>query len=172
MRILLLLLLISGLAQGTVYRWVDANGVVHYSDTAPAKARADRLQPTADSQVRIRPMTLPAGSDPQAEDTAPHYQLTLLTPTADATLRDNRGRITVKAAVTPALARNHRLLLLLDGQAQAMNGKAMTLDNVDRGSHQLQLQAIDDQGQLLGSSDAITVHLHRQSVLQSQRKGT
>ncbi|SDJ90375.1 protein of unknown function [Ferrimonas sediminum] len=165
MRTLLLLLLISNLAHGTVYRWVDANGVVHYSDTAPAHARADRLTPSPGSQITIRSMTLAPASNTQTDDAAPQYQLTLLAPAADATLRDNHGRITVKAAIAPVLAKDHQLVLLIDGQAQPMAGKTLTLDNVDRGSHQLQLQIIDGQGQLLGSSDAITVHLHRQSAL-------
>jgi hypothetical protein len=41
---LLVLLLLSAPAQAEVYRWIDANGVVHYSSTPPPQgAKADRL---------------------------------------------------------------------------------------------------------------------------------
>lgn len=43
-RIGLLALLVSGTAFGQVYRWVDANGTVHYSDKAPpSNVAAQRL---------------------------------------------------------------------------------------------------------------------------------
>ncbi|MBS1220075.1 MAG: hypothetical protein H6R21_3208, partial [Proteobacteria bacterium] len=46
---------------------------------------------------------------------------------------------------------------------------SVTLENLDRGSHTLQGQIVDARGEVLMSSETVTVHLHRQSVLAPQR---
>jgi len=61
--------------------------------------------------------------------------------------------------------------VLLDGQAQValQEDTSVTLENVDRGSHTVQGQIIDVRGDVLMSSETISVHMHRQSVLAPNR---
>jgi hypothetical protein len=41
----------------------------------------------------------------------------------------------------------------------------MTLDAIDRGSHELSLAVLNRNGKTLKTSETITVHIHRQSLL-------
>ena len=77
MRILLFTLLslaCSGLLAATVYRWVDENGVVHYSDQS--HANAEKVQISAPQTFRGQQSNNAANTpprDPQASAPAPAY---------------------------------------------------------------------------------------------------
>lgn len=47
----LLLLLCAGVASAQIYRWKDANGVTHFSDTPPASVPATTISPTAAAEA-------------------------------------------------------------------------------------------------------------------------
>jgi hypothetical protein len=73
MRPLLLLcsLAVVGVAQAQVYRWVDKDGKVHYSQQKPADAKAQELN-IASAPSRATPPTPPAGGTaPTANNDAP-----------------------------------------------------------------------------------------------------
>lgn len=168
--LLLVLGLLPALAAAGVYKWVDADGTVHYGDTPQQGAEEVHVPP---------PQTYtPAPYTPIAPQTeapavpAEYTRMAITTPEAEATLRDNTGAIAVSFTLEPALKteRGHALVVLLDGQAQApVKGTSTTLENVTRGSHTLQGQIVDATGMVLISSPTITVHLHRQSVLGPNR---
>jgi uncharacterized protein DUF4124 len=64
--VVLILPMVFGLARaGEVYKWVDDSGEVHYSDTLPAGANAQRV-PESDPSISI-PGTTPPNSTPAAE---------------------------------------------------------------------------------------------------------
>ncbi|BDY03043.1 DUF4124 domain-containing protein [Ferrimonas sp. YFM] len=164
MRTLLLLLLLCASAQAAIYRWVDDNGVAHYSDLPP-HGQAQPVTITPGSQVSWRTLSPQRQAQPQAEAVVPGYSLAILSPQQDATVRSNEGKLTIRLATEPKPAPDHSLQLLIDGQAHQVTGSRLTLANLDRGSHQLQAIIVDQQGALLAQSPPVTVHLHRQSRL-------
>lgn len=170
----LLPLLIVGLwhtlATAGVYKWVDAEGTVHYGDTPTPGAEEVHVPPP---QTYTPAQLPPSTSQPEAPTAAPEYTLlSFAVPEPEANLWDNTGVLPVSFNLEPALQaeRGHSLVVLLDGQAQApVEGTSTTLENVDRGSHTLQGQIIDATGEVLISSPSITVHLHRQSIMSPNR---
>ncbi|WP_028109312.1 DUF4124 domain-containing protein [Ferrimonas futtsuensis] len=164
MRTLLLLLLLGASAQAAVYRWVDANGVAHYSDLPPNdQARPVPIPPG--SRVPLRASSIPDQGQRSAEAAAPSYSLAILSPQQDATVRSNVGKLTIRVAADPKPAPDHNLHLLVDGQAHPVQGQSLTLNNLDRGTHQLQAVVVDHRGAMLAQSPPVTIHLHRQSKL-------
>jgi len=88
-------------------------------------------------------------------------------PAHDAAVRSNAGDLTVKAHVEPALAQGHRLQLLLDGVplGVAQRVPEFPLQNIDRGTHRLQIRIIDEAGETVFTGAASTFHLMRHSRL-------
>ncbi len=169
MRRSIVFLVLSGiplLASAAIYKWVDADGTVHFSDTPKEGAEEVHVAPPQTySAPRVAPIT-PRPAEPEAP--AAYARFDLLAPADDATLRENTGAITLSFAVDPPLktGAGHRLVVLLDG-APVSEGKSatLTLENVDRGTHTLQGQIVDARGTVLMSSPSITVHLLRHSIL-------
>lgn len=158
------------LAVAGVYKWVDPDGTVHYSDTPQTGAEEVHVPPPQTyTPAPYTPIT------PRAETPAvpvEYTRLTITAPEAEANIWDNTGAIPVNFTIEPALNidRGHQVVVLIDGEAQApVKSTSATLENVERGSHTLQGQVIDAAGKVLISSPVITVHLHRQSVLGPNR---
>ncbi|MEW8043707.1 MAG: DUF4124 domain-containing protein [gamma proteobacterium symbiont of Phacoides pectinatus] len=158
-----LLLLLTALAtQAEVYRWVDAQGNVHYSDVPVEGAEQIRLpEPTLYSPGSTR-------GDPsrptRAAPADPLYRgLRITTPKHNATLYANDGRVTVQVEVLPTLVPSHTLRLYLDGGevGAGFESTRITLKDVDRGTHQLQARVYDANKQLRIGSERVTFHLKR-----------
>lgn len=166
----LLLLLLPALAPAAVYKWVDPDGTVHFSDSPHEGAEEVHVAPPQ----TYTPGPLPPVTPSEAAPVPPpdYTRFELVAPANDATLRDNTGAIPLKFAIEPALkvAQGHKLVVLVDGVAQpAVKASSTTLKNVDRGTHTLEGQIVDNRGEVLMSSQSITVHLFRQSIFAPNR---
>lgn len=153
---LLMILTLANAPQ--VHTWLDEQGVRHFSDQPQPHSQTLTL---ADANQLQFPKSSPAPNQAQAPVSS--YQLQILAPESEATIRNAHGRVRVQTSVTPKLQKGHTLQLLFDGQPQDIGGKGLTLDNVDRGTHQLQLRVIDQQQRPLSLSQEQTLYLHRPS---------
>jgi hypothetical protein len=80
----------------------------------------------------------------------------------DESIVNTGGDFSVSVQTTPALQPGHSLRLMLDGAAYASSADGgFSLRNIDRGSHTLQVQVIDEDGAVLSASGTITVHVRR-----------
>ncbi len=150
----------------TVYRWVDKNGTVHYSDKKVAGAERISIQISPSHKVPAAPAIAPTKTKPVAEQSNTKYRASITSPAHDSTLYENTGTISVNVDIKPAFEEGQTLQLLIDGTPVGEKHQSTTLlvTNVDRGSHNLQVQLIDKNGKIIASSEIITVHLRRASV--------
>ena len=175
-RYLACLLLCTCPALGTadVYKWIDAQGRTVYSDHPP-DTRAQRLNlaaPLPAPQASAKPdqpataaAPAPAKEEPR---TAEYKAVQIAFPQNDATVRDNAGDVAVQITTTPALDSDvgDRIVVFLDGVRRAMaTSPVVTLQDVDRGTHTLQVTVEDNRGQTLATSPSTVFHLQRTSVL-------
>lgn len=164
------LLLTGPLAQAEMYKWVDEEGNVSYSDQ-PQHKDARKLDSLGDNTIpatRVPPKAQPALPAPDEPETR-YSSLQITSPEDDQAIRSNPGNITVSLTIEPALnvAQGHSISLLLDHQLVSENittDQAM-LQNIDRGTHQLSAVIKNQQGRTLKQSNSITFHLHRHSIL-------
>lgn len=147
--------------QNQVYKWVDEEGVVHYTDKPPSEG----AQPTKLPALQ----TYKGGTNPNlnrfdrrgtgASGAAPTVNLDIVTPSHDETFRDRT--VPVAVMVTPQLKPGQRLVYLLDGvpvsEPTTQTSYAMT--EVDRGTHTIGVTVIDDAGNEHGSAPPVTVHV-------------
>lgn len=147
--------------QAAVYKWIDKQGLTHYSD---------RLQPGAE-QVSIPMSQTEALASKTREPVEPikktsglvYKQLKILQPLNKTTIRNNQGYLPVVVESFPALSQHHAFQLLLDGRPQGkpITKNVFSLHNLDRGTHHLSVQIIDSHGRVLAKSTDIECYIHR-----------
>jgi len=166
----LLCALLTAPAGAEIYRYLDADGNVVFSDEPPPKGTqvqsVDLPQVNTMPAVPLHTPQMPAGDGSSGADGQSIYSsLRIAAPGDDATLRDNTGDIAVRLALEPPLAAGHQLLILLDGvEASRGTQTSATLGNVDRGTHSLQAVVVGAGDGELIRSQTVRVHLMRAFV--------
>ncbi|MGE6570182.1 DUF4124 domain-containing protein [Shewanella vesiculosa] len=172
MRILILigLLLLSAQSLATVYRWVDENGKVHYSDEAKKNAEAVDLEENTQNNITINTPTKINTTEPKEAPIS--YSISITSPQEEATIRDNNGAFTVSVSVSPELPRGVMMTLLVDGivTAPPQASNIFTLTGINRGEHSLVVNAVTQSGKVLASSSPRKIFLHQASVFGPARK--
>ena len=167
MKLLLFLLtfLISPLLQAEVFRLVDAEGNVHFSDQNRKGSQQIELKPATVIGTRVNPPAQPQETSPQSgqNTTAPYENVAIIKPANDESIRSNDGLVNVMIKSNPGLANGDSYRLSMNGEV--IKGNLSTglipLENVDRGSHTLTVEIIDKSGNSLISSEEITFHILR-----------
>lgn len=149
-------------AEGKIYKIINADGTVSFSDTPSAGAQEVQLDgnmTTIQSAVTA-PNRVNSATQNRAEQ---NYTLSILSPAPDATVRDNDGNIRIAAKIQPQSPGMY--LLNFAGQQYTSSSGVFTLVGVDRGAHTYNLTFSNNRGKVIASSEERTVYLHQASVL-------
>ena len=162
---ILLLMLVSS-AQGEMYKHKDAEGVTIYSDV-PAEGATPIVTPEGNT---IKLPKYVAKKKPAKEPADSGYSaFIIVSPENDSTLRDNSGNITITLALTPELKidSRHSISAFVDGLKTVSNSAslAITINNINRGSHSIYAVVTDAEGNNLIQSNSINIHLKQFSKL-------
>jgi hypothetical protein len=172
----LLMLLFLLPVHAEIYRWVDESGNVVFSDEPQPGAEkvdlppATTYTPTEDEAVTddILKLTPDENEEAQQQAEVPDYQIRIVAPTEDESIWVNNGDVTVSMIVEPALdtERGDKVLLQLDGEpvAEPRASTTFQLNNLSRGTHNLNAMVVDNNGTTLTSTGTVTFHLHRASI--------
>ncbi len=155
------------LAGATVYRWVDEQGVVHYSDQPHPNAEklhvnaAQTYKPTAADSAPA------SGGQSSSAAPAPYRGCAIVQPQDDQAFA-NVDSLTVVVQTDPQLHQGDKVYVTVDGQA--LNGGAPTgpqfvLSPVDRGTHTAQAQVKDAGGAVQCQTPPVTFHVQQNSIL-------
>jgi Domain of unknown function (DUF4124) len=166
-----LLLLAASLATAaTVYKWVDENGVVHYSDQPHANAekinlKAAQTYKASSLSMGQSPSGLPAPPSLPPQPNA--YQGCNISQPADAQTFANLDALTIVVMTDPGLRGGDAVFLTLDGQLLnngQPTGPQFTLSPVDRGEHTLQAVIRDAHGAVVCQSPSVSFSVHQPSI--------
>lgn len=168
----LLLLGTLSLSAQEVYKWVDENGVTHYSDQPVPGAERVRIETrpsprsSAPRTPSRAPLSAPPGNRQPAQNEPFSYQsLSFTQPAAEQTLWNIGGTLTVRLSLQPGLRSGDQLRLYFDGEARTVNGLQVQLDEVWRGTHNLQAEVVDANGELMIRSEPLRFYVQQTSVL-------
>lgn len=174
--LLLTTLLASGLAAAQVYKWVDEDGVVHFSDQPRAGAEEVELlrspsppgvQPGRPG-AQSTPSTVATAAAPAADETVTDYQsLRVVSPAPEVTLWNIGGTLDVSLELQPALQPGHEVRLYFDGAARTVPGTSFQLEEVYRGEHTIQAEIVDERGELQIRSEGHRFYVQQTSVVGS-----
>jgi len=173
---LILCLFFVSVIHAEIYRSVDENGNVTFTDAPDTKAERIELEElptyTAPSVPTTPQAVAPETADEPAESLAePIYTIAITSPEQNQSLWAGGGLIDVNATIKPELnqKRGDLVQFKLDGKkvGEPQSSGSYTLENVDRGSHILTASVVDKKGKTLKNSKSILFHIHRQSITQN-----
>jgi hypothetical protein len=155
-------------AAATVYKWVDENGVTHFSDQPHENAQKVELKapqtfsapkPSAPAQSASRP--------PPRGPAEKIYQTCGLSEPANDQVFQNTDTVSAGTTSSPAVRPGDTVLVTMDGSpvpGVPASGGQFTVSPVDRGEHTIQMVIRDPAGILLCSSPSILFHVRQASV--------
>ncbi len=171
---LLLGLLAASAALSQAYRWVDEDGVVHYSDRPEPGAeriilpesgtsRQGRTYQRSAAANRPTPTSQASAASPA---TAPfsYESAEITSPGAEETLWNIEGVLNVSVTVTPALKAGHQVRAYFNGNGEIVTGTSFQIQEVYRGVHNLQVEIIDENGKLMIRSRANRFYVQQNTV--------
>jgi hypothetical protein len=163
--LLLLIIFCSCCLAQQVYLSTDKNGIPLYSDRPLSGSKKLDLKVSRQS-LAFQPTAAPLSVNSLTGQPAP-YQVVIVTPAHQATVISNQGEVLVQSSISPALAEQHHLRLVLDQQQQSplQQSPNFRLLGVERGEHQLQLQLLDQNGKLIAESTVTTFYLRKTTII-------
>lgn len=169
----LIIYLFSGfiIVESKIYTWVDENGKSHFSDNAHPGTKVVVLKEVnlvSDDREIKQKLTLPQKTLEAPEKKKDIlYQVSISSPQNDVAIRANNGRFSVNVVISPVLEEDHKIQLYIDNIkfGEPQSSTTILAENVDRGSHQIQVFLIDKKGTVRAKTKMITVHIQRASRL-------
>jgi hypothetical protein len=148
----------------TVYKWVDAQGVVHYSDQPHPNAQKLEVRGAQTFSALPAPTTsaMPAQEQTTQSSAEPYQGCAITEPTDQQSLM-NVFQATAVVQASPQLRPGDEVRLFVDGKQIAGSGTSFTFP-VFRGQHSVQAMIQDSTGQIVCETSTVTFFVHQPSV--------
>jgi hypothetical protein len=176
----LIFLLLFGLSLGagadTLYKWVDKDGTVHYSDNPDAK-NAEVFKPpelSAYKSVSVSSTKKPsqkANGDASA-DAANISGFTILAPQEEETIISNQGIFSFKISTGARQEEGDFFKLEIDGKLinRRHTNSIFSVTSLERGAHKARVFRFDKDNKLIAETSIRTFYLRKASIHDPQRK--
>ncbi|WP_150914401.1 DUF4124 domain-containing protein [Marinobacter halotolerans] len=161
--------LLSAPVSADIYRQVDAQGNVTYTDEPSGNAPVER--------VDVKPVTTITLPKPEAvrepeelrekveTEGAAYSDVRFLSPNDQQAFWRGAGNVSFEVTSTPGLRNGHKYEVALDGQpvGQSRSG-TINVNNVYRGTHQATVSIVDSDGVTIKPGETISFTVHQPSV--------
>ncbi|HEY3849768.1 MAG TPA: DUF4124 domain-containing protein, partial [Steroidobacteraceae bacterium] len=133
----------------TVYKWVDAQGIVHYSDQPHPNAQKLEIRGAQTFSAQPAPQSSSATSAPQdAQPSSAAYDSCSITQPADQQMLMNVFQATATIQTSPTMRPGDQIHLFVDGKQIQGSSTSFTFP-VARGQHSVQAVIEDSTGQIV-----------------------
>lgn len=165
-KLLVLMVLLAQVAGADVYKVVDKDGTVRYTDKPPTENA---------EKIKLREVNTVPGAEPLPQSTpvssyepreaAINYQIGIISPRADVTIPVGQRDLAIAVTVNPGLQEGHLLVYFMNGELlEETTLNNIVVKDVPRGSHTLVVEAINADGQSLGISPPVIVNVIRPNI--------
>lgn len=150
------LLVLCAPVQAQIYKYIDSNGNLVLTDTPP-KDKDSKVE-TIETRPLMTVPAFPGGKKPPVEAPAkktanPGYVIVIQNPEPGATYQRYSGEtIPVAVSVSPSILSGHRLVYLLDGKEQDGAIGSLQSEDLDRGTHRLEVKVTGVSDEVLSSA--------------------
>ena len=148
---------------GEVYKTVDKDGNIIFSDKPSSNSEEIKLQELKTTET-IKPSISSSSrkSRGENEEDLSYKKLFVSNPVDGSSVRSNSGNVSISIVLEPSLRSGHRILITMDGKEVSKgSGKSASVTNIDRGTHTVGASVIDS------SSNAIISASSTFSILRS-----
>lgn len=167
-----LLLSGSSIAADTIYRTVDEEGNVMFTDDPKRGGEAVDLKPLTTMPSLDTPnagfsLSPSSSRSSRADVFASYTRFSIASPANGMTLPNGQaGDVGVQLAIEPSLHQGHRVQLLVDGQLHqsSQRGDTFLLRGLERGKHRVRAELLSADGRVLKSTAPITLYVKRASA--------
>jgi hypothetical protein len=158
------------LAAQEIYKTVDEDGNVVYTDRKPSEDAEPVTLPelTVVDPVELGdPSAVGAGqSNRSPDDPASDFGLSIVSPRPEETVRNTAYVLAVDVATDRELPSGTRLAYLIDGEVREQTRALSTeIEEVWRGEHQLSVELRSGDGEVLAAAGPVTFYMHQPSRL-------
>lgn len=147
-----------------VYRVVDEQGRVTYTDSPPANSTSEpiKLSPINTQPAAIVP---PAQKKAEQPADAPYSVSRITQPAQDTTVPPGQLDVIVQIELEPRLQPGHLVKLYHNGQLYGAptSASAFSLTSLIRGKHQIQAEVVDADGNIKATTQTVVFHVKRTS---------
>ena len=151
-------------AAAEIYKTVDKDGRVTYSDTPPVNTNAKPIE-LKSINTTPPPIVTPnntAVNAPGSIQDDKTYELKILAPANGTTLMANERSITISVSLNQSLQNADVFAYKIDGNILTKTTESsFTLNEPPRGEHSLTVDVVDSEGNTLAQSDATTIVVMR-----------
>lgn len=148
----------------TVYKWVDPQGIVHYSDQPHPNAQKLEVRGAQTfTALPAEPSSSSTSGPTTTQASGPAYDSCTITQPADQQTLTNVYEATAVVQTSPGLRPGDDIRLFIDGKQIAGSGNSFTFPVV-RGQHSVQAVVEDSTGQIVCETSGVTFFVHQPSV--------
>jgi len=162
------LVLLSAPALGEVYRHVDAQGNVTFSDEPIEGGETVDVKPVT-TVTLPKPQTVRETDKLREEvkrEGAVYQSVSFVHPQNKQAFHSGSGDVRFDVTSTPGLQAGHKYEITLDGQPVAQtSSSSVVVNNIFRGTHEARVHIVDENGVQVKTGSRITFTVHRPSVL-------
>ena len=166
--VLCMLIMFAQPVLAKLYKCEDAEGNIVYTDELCVDGKEIKLPPLHTYTPAVVPPSFPTQQNGNKESDT-YESVSIIEPKNDKEIYDNTGTVTVGIKLVPELKtlKGHEFSIALDGKQLKTKGvtNQIKLQNLDRGSHSVQVFVVDAANTILLSSNTITFHLKRESLI-------
>jgi hypothetical protein len=170
---LIILLITTPSLADDIFKWVDENGQMHFSDVPKDGATEVEIAPAQTFSAPSAP-NVAASSEATtesavgaAQEAATYESMEITSPAIEETIWNTGGEITVTIWLKPGLQTGHQIRMFLDGKPLPNlqpNTSSLQVSNVYRGEHQLRAQVWDENGTVVITADPSIFFYQQTSV--------
>ncbi len=159
-----------------VYRYVDKNGNIIFTDAPPEGVKAKKIQikePTTESAYQLDNVYQnPSQTQKPAieKPTVGNYSISVSSPENGTTVNAGGGSLNVVVSVQPAPKQGYKIKILVDGYEAAVSDSPIaTVTGLNRGQHSFNAQLLAEDGSVLATSHTSVVTILRPSIIMRDR---
>ena len=162
----LMCMLAAAASAATIYKWVDENGVTHYSDQPHPGAQKIQVQAVQTYKAPAAQRTAPYALR-NAAPAGPVYSSCAVTRPTSQEMFQNTQSVLASVHVEPELRAGDRVAVFLDGAPVPSTipiDNEFTLNSVYRGAHTLSVKVEDSSGAVVCQSANVPFNVRQASV--------
>lgn len=165
--LLLLAVAFNSSSYAEIYRTVDKDGNVIFTDRPGKGASEVKLPPINTTSIpEASPYSNAIAPPDTPTATAPDYQVHIISPRDNVTIPPGQRDLAIAVSLSTPLQPTHYLVYYINGEAiQESESTSIVIQDITRGEHRLSVEVIDAQGTVLAQSPVKIVNVIRPSIL-------
>lgn len=156
--------LTSSLCVGQIYKTVDADGNVSYSDSPSKNAKVIDIgpintTPSTSKKQQAEQIVEKTDTNSAKENQSTRYSsLKITSPATAAVIPNGLNGLNVAVSSSPSLANGDQYKLFIDDIPRGLSSSnSFSLDRISRGAHKLEVKIVDSSNKVLKSSASVNI---------------